>query len=1079
MPWNRGPRPRSFAGRLAVVLAGICQALCVSTWPAIAQKPRVETFTVGEGLPSSTIYDLEQDASGRLWILSRAGLAVYDGRAFYRPASVDALPSHRLAALEVDEDGRLWTVSRAGKQVYYLEGQFWRRLPPPRVPDGGEVRWATSLLAPERGQSLVVVGTADEGLLIWDGAAWAHVPAGDGPVSDRITGLEAHGGKIFVGTDAGLCTLETSRVDCRLGETEPRLRDRIFALREAPAVLDAIGRRLWILGSSWLGWLQDGRLTVVAEGLEVISWNRGPKGDLAFDAFGGIYFGSPAAVYFFDPVERRVRELGLRDGLAADGLTTILSDRESTVWLGSLRGLSKVSSRRFLSYDRDLGLLESEVSAIAERRPGELILGHHNGLTFLDGDSIEPLAFDHVARDLTPRVLDMAVDGRGTVWIAAQDAGLLRLDGRDLTPVLDHAFSVEIDRAGRLWTVGYGGLRVAPEARKQQIVDGDGFERVALSVGVELTGMLRWLAVGPGGEVYIAARLGLLWNDGGDWHHARGPDDEAADVFNVLVTPTPQGPEVWAGTAGGLYRLEGGELVKSNTPSIDRPVYQILEDLDGRTWFGTDDGLLIWDGARPSQGEASRASLSQAGATSLRHLSVRHGLAGRETNRGAALVDYRGRVWIGTAQGVSMYQGHYDLLRQVPPILELRALEAGGRLRAAAAPADLSHRENTLVFHVDAICLTDEEEAEARYRLDGFDRGWQGPAPLSGSEIRYTNVPPGRYRFRIAGRRGRSEWSPEAESGSIAIARPAWREGWFYALVALSLALVVAGAHGIRVQAMRTRNRELEALSAKLSDSVIELEQAQAEREALIEDLESKNQELERFTYTVSHDLKSPLVTIRGFVGLLKQDVDAGDVVRAHRDVERISAAAGTMGQLLDELLELSRLGRMVNPPETVGFDRLVEEAVEILSHRLAERGVEMEVAPDLPAVSGDRVRLLEVVQNLIENAVKFMGDQAVPRIEIGVRHDLAPEGGDSEPVLYVKDNGIGIEPRYHDKIFGLFDRLDQTIEGTGVGLAIVHRIVELHGGRIWIESEGAGKGATFCFTLPLEAVETRLGPAL
>jgi len=113
-----------------------------------------------------------------------------------------------------------------------------------------------------------------------------------------------------------------------------------------------------------------------------------------------------------------------------------------------------------------------------------------------------------------------------------------------------------------------------------------------------------------------------------------------------------------------------------------------------------------------------------------------------------------------------------------------------------------------------------------------------------------------------------------------------------------------------------------------------------------------------------------------------------------------------------------------------------------------------------LPSVYGDRLRIVEVVQNLVENAAKFMGDQPKPRIRIGARF------GD-EPVLLVQDNGIGIEPRHQDRIFGLFQKLDPEAEGTGVGLALVKRIVEVHGGRVWVESAGRGQGTTVCFTLP------------
>ncbi len=258
-----------------------------------------------------------------------------------------------------------------------------------------------------------------------------------------------------------------------------------------------------------------------------------------------------------------------------------------------------------------------------------------------------------------------------------------------------------------------------------------------------------------------------------------------------------------------------------------------------------------------------------------------------------------------------------------------------------------------------------------------------------------------------------------------------------------------------------------DAVVASITD-ITQRKLAIAERERLIADLETKNKELERFTYTVSHDLKSPLVTIKGLLGLLARDAAVGDTERMNRDLERISGAAGTMGRLLDELLELSRVGRVVNPPEVVSLSELAGEAVDLAAGQIAERGAKVEIAADLPVIRGDRVRLLEVLQNLIENAVKFMGDQTVPRIEIGARRDA--DGESAQAVVYVRDNGIGIEARYHERIFGLFDRLDQGVEGTGVGLTLAQRIVEIHGGRIWVESTGAGQGATFCFTLPTAA---------
>jgi len=234
------------------------------------------------------------------------------------------------------------------------------------------------------------------------------------------------------------------------------------------------------------------------------------------------------------------------------------------------------------------------------------------------------------------------------------------------------------------------------------------------------------------------------------------------------------------------------------------------------------------------------------------------------------------------------------------------------------------------------------------------------------------------------------------------------------------------------------------------------------ERTILISELETQNTELERFSYTVSHDLRSPLVTIRGFLGYLRQDAVSGDLARFDKDLARIANAVDKMQALLNDLLELSRIGRVIHPSEAVSFGQIVAEAIELLNGPLEQGKIQLVKADEFPTIFGDHARLVEVVQNLISNSIKFMGDQAQPMVHIGT------DGEDTNqmPIFYVRDNGIGIEPQYHNRIFGLFNRLDPSIDGTGIGLTLVKRIIEIHGGKIWLNSN-LGEGATFYFTLP------------
>lgn len=239
------------------------------------------------------------------------------------------------------------------------------------------------------------------------------------------------------------------------------------------------------------------------------------------------------------------------------------------------------------------------------------------------------------------------------------------------------------------------------------------------------------------------------------------------------------------------------------------------------------------------------------------------------------------------------------------------------------------------------------------------------------------------------------------------------------------------------------------------------LQNGLVQRQSFIDELESKNAELEQFTYTVSHDLKSPLVTITGFLGYLEKDALSGNQEKIKSAVERISSAARKMQALLNDLLELSRIGRIINLPEHVPFEEIVREAIERVRGRLDAKNAQVKIQAHLPSVYGDRVRLVEVVQNLIDNAAKYTSPETLPCIEIGTK-----ENDGHQAVFFVHDNGIGIDPQFQERIFGLFNKLDVRAEGTGIGLTLVKRIIEVHGGQIWVESE-LGKGATFYFTLP------------
>ena len=233
--------------------------------------------------------------------------------------------------------------------------------------------------------------------------------------------------------------------------------------------------------------------------------------------------------------------------------------------------------------------------------------------------------------------------------------------------------------------------------------------------------------------------------------------------------------------------------------------------------------------------------------------------------------------------------------------------------------------------------------------------------------------------------------------------------------------------------------------------------------EVLLKELAAKNAELETFVFSVSHDLKTPIVTIEGFMGALREDFGNLIPEDCERYLNYIGDATQKMETLINDLLELSRIGRLTVKKSEFPLADLMEEVIAGLQPQIEAKGVQVTVSQGLPLVYGEKKRLVQVMENLLSNAIKYSGkENPSPRIEVGVQEQV------DQQVIFVRDNGIGIEKTYFEKIFQVFQRppsAKKIGQGTGIGLAIVKRVIEYHGGIVWLESE-PGKGSTFFFTL-------------
>ena len=759
---------------------------------AQAQSYLTRTYNEDDGLPSSSVYDIAQDSRGLMWFATRQGVAAYDGYSWEPHTDPGQLPPRNTDRIRVDARGRIWFLSRAESPwLTYRDSDTFVAVPDPPDVSENAVRQALALLE-DHGQTTVAVGTESHGLLIWSGGEWRHLTARDGLPSNQVRALAADGDRIWVGTSGGLAVVVNGSVDVSPGRLIRSPSPEIEALA-IESVHSASGgvparTRLWIVGVGWLGTLDRGSFTLAATDLAMV---RDPDnaGAALWDGVDTVFFSTFNRLFAFDVVTREVKRFGRSEGLVADGATASFLDRERTLWFGGARGVSKIASRRFANFGAAQGLLDDEVTAICEPRPGALVLGHNRGLTRLAGGAFVTVQFDPAGKvpGRDPRVLEMAAVPDGSVWFAASERGLGQLlpSGevrwfREQLGLPGSVSSVAVDASGALLVAA--GTQVAVIDPRHPRVIAVTFSDPGIAV--------RRIVAGPDGQPALATiAAGLLVRRENAWHRlaSEGP----AATSSVYCSRLDSRGRYWVGTFGGLLSLAGDKLLASLAPAIPRPVYFIVEDRRRDLWFGTDRGVVRWDG-----------KLATA-------YSVRDGLAGPETNRAAGFVDSAGNLWIGTNRGVSRFQPEYDGLTVPPPLVEVLPPIVDGRAVVPARGIRLEHSQNNLTFPFRVLSFIDEDAVLVRTSLEGFDEGWSAERRARSRDVRYTKVPPGRFRFLLSARSAAGVWSEAAASPPIVVLRPYWQAWWFLALAALAAAGVLIGVH--RFLAQRRYTVELEA----------------------------------------------------------------------------------------------------------------------------------------------------------------------------------------------------------------------------------------------------------------------------
>ncbi len=1039
--------------RLRTIRVLACLALLAAGLDA--QRYSFKRYDQDSGLLDLNVRTLLQDRVGFLWVGTDDGLFRYDGSRFRRFTAADGLPSAQVEDLHETGDGTLWVATLAG--VAWLNGE---RFVPIDISPG---RGSIAIASDPRGRLYIGIF---KGLLV---RGWpTRSPSGTEPKVAggsklyTVPGMDLQAvrsiavdpsGTVWYGCGQQLCRLDGESVVHRpdwdipndfwdairidpQGNVWARSRTKLIELpkggtrflRREGDLPSAEEARLFIGrdGQLWVPTLR-GLARQTATGWEIIGKPRGlPISSVKValqDREGSIWIGLNGGGL--------VRWLGFprwesyteAEGLSSEAVWTIQRDRARTLWTASDTGVSRFNetSRRW----EDLkvkGLPSEPTSTIVPAPDGSLWVAQPTGAFRIDLQRGVATVYGKGAGLENPWVTSIVLDSENRIW-AGTSRGLYRskIGGtvhfeRQPLPLEhggpDMVFAILKDHRGRLWVGTRDGLLLLESGRWSRLTTADGL----------LKNVVRRMAEGADGSLWVGYA-------------------EPVGVSQVF-------------SQGDRHRMRHFSRKDGLTSG---QIFFVGCDLRGRIWCGTDQGVDVFDG------------------TSWRHFDHTHGLAWDDCSSNAFWPDPDGSVWLGTARGISHFRisdTGLPLRQTAAPVLLISAT-LGDQTVSLDRVTSVPWWQRSLQVDFTALSFLNEDSVQFRYRVAGLEERWTETASR---QVHIPSLPPGHYTFEVQANALRSGWSGVPARLVFGV-RPPWWRTWWFDLPAVAFAIVLA--HQLwawRLRSILKRQRELEAAVADRTHS-LELEKAHAERERdtvgkqklEIERLFQESKQAARlkdeFLANMSHEFRTPMNAVIGMT-----DLALGTTLTPEQReyLEVVRSSSGILLGILDDILEVSQLEAGQLKPDAVVFDldEMLRGIYQKLSQRARQKQLELEfqVGATVPrSLLGEARGLSNVLRNLLSNAVKF-----TERGQVSLLVDL--EEGTENPLLHfeVRDTGIGISPEKQAVIFEPFSQADgartRRYGGTGVGLTICARLVEMMAGRIWVESEPA-KGSRFHFT--------------
>ena len=759
-----------------------CAVLCGLPMEAPAQVHQFRNYTAADenGLSDNFVFSIQQDRQGRLWFATSAGVSLYDGAEFKTFTMSDGLVNNAVREIYEDRQGRLWFCTTGG--ISLLEKFESASNPKPVFKnftkvDGlphDSIEW---VLEDKVGNFWIA--TRGAGLSYFDGRSFHNYGEADGLTAKTIWVLRFdRQGKLWIGSSEGLHSFDGKNF-------------KNYSTREG-------------LPSA-----------------SVVS-------SLLFDNHDKFWVGTRKGLGWFDGVRFHPVDLETRKGI---GVPVMLQDRRGTLWLGLYgQGLAKLDGDKFTLYQQQNGLADDFVTSLLEDREGNIWIGTQGGgvSKFAGERFVNYTSAQGLARGLIHAV---AQDSKGNFWFGSLSSGLCKFDGRKFTQLTTDQGLVNnlvedilIDSQDRVYVATDGGLSILEAGRFRNYTIKDGLpNNILKTLRMDHQGQL-WIGTFEGGAVRFDGK-----------YFTRYSSDDGLLNDRISSLWEDRSRRMWLGTDQGVTVLEDGvfrSYGKKDGLGAGK-VGAIAEDSKGAMWFGTDSGLSHFDGRNfktystadglPDQfihflqfdraGRlwiGTRKGLSQFDPSRerFRNFSTRDGLLSNVMTEGACFLDRDGKLWFGSASGVTQCDPDYRDGAPVPPLVHLEDIRVFDQPVSRTRLNELRPGENQLTFTFVGLSFRDESRVRYRYSLENFDSGWQAPTNLRFAK--YTNLPPGSYRFRVESSSDEESWS-DAAIADLRILPFFYRTPLFLGLVLVAGAGLISGVFKWRVLRIRRLNQELEA----------------------------------------------------------------------------------------------------------------------------------------------------------------------------------------------------------------------------------------------------------------------------